>query len=173
MIWNWLLDGERPADSFEIWSLNAHGDKPNSPLRALWASLGDAIVSTYADVYPGRRPRAWWRLEAPEMRRRIGGHGVSESDLVAVLPRFEYGVPMDWCEDDWIWTRDGGTPPEDYVPFDRADPPRYESHAAYLKRLKLFLPGEAQRLKAADFEPESVHIEPDDNDDATEESING
>jgi hypothetical protein len=46
--WLWLLDGERPVDSFEIWSLDAHGDKPNSPLRALWTDLGALVVATFA-----------------------------------------------------------------------------------------------------------------------------
>jgi hypothetical protein len=171
VIWTWLLDGERQAGNVDIWSLDAYGDKPNSELRALWADLGAAVVATYVDVHSGKRPRCWWRLEAPEKRRRVGGRGVPESSLLAVVPTFDRGVPTDWCKDDWIWTRDGGTPPEGYEPFEDGDPPRYEAQATYLKRLRLLLPGEARRLRAVDFAPEIIHVVRDDDDDETERSV--
>jgi hypothetical protein len=60
--------------------------------------------------------------------------------------------------DDWIWTRDGGRPPEGYTPFDHSNPPMFESEARYLQRLKLLLPGEVRRLRTADFEPESIEV---------------
>jgi hypothetical protein len=155
-IWLWLLDGERPDDDFELFLLDGLGDQPNSLLRALWNDVGASVVATFANLYPGKRPGVFWRLEAPEMRRRVGGRGVLESALLAVVPTFDHGIPSDWLLDDWIWTHDGGRPPTGYVAFDRSDPPTFESQATYLRRLKLFLPGEARRLKAADFEPERV-----------------
>ncbi len=39
---------------------------------------------------------------------------------------------------------------------DPADLPRYESEAAFLKRLELLLPGEERRLRPKDYEPEAV-----------------
>ena len=48
----------------------------------------------------------------------------------------------------WLPHRDSGLPA-----YDAADPPSYESQAAYLKRLALFEPGEERRLKPDAFEP--------------------
>jgi hypothetical protein len=155
-IWLWLLDGERPSDDMDLFMLDGQGDAPNSQLRKLWEGLGDAVTATYASLHPGRRPRVWWRLQAPEPRRRLGGRGTPASALLAYVPSFEYGIPSGWLLDDWHWTHDGEKPPAAYVPFDRAHPPTFEAQAAYLKRLKLLLPGEERRLKAADFELESV-----------------
>jgi hypothetical protein len=162
-IWLWLLDGDRPADDFELFMLDMQGDQ-NSQLRALWADIGATVVDTFANLYPGKRPRVWWRLEAPEMRRRVGGHGLTESSLLACVPAFDRGIPSGWLLDDWIWTRDGEKPPAGYVAFDRTDPPTFESEATYLRRLNLLLPGEARRLRTADFEPESVEIFDTPND---------
>jgi hypothetical protein len=161
---HWLLYGERPADNFELFLMDGLGDGPKSPLRALWGSVGGALTAAYANDRPGHRPWAWWRLEAPEMRRRLGGHGVTESSLLAVVPTFDRGIPSDWLLDDFSWTYDGGKPPAGYVALDRSNPPTFESQATYLRRLKLFLPGEARRLKAADFEAEGVEIFDTPND---------
>jgi len=60
--------------------------------------------------------------------------------------------------DDSVWTYDGGLPPAEYESFDYANPPVFESQAAFLRRLGLLLPGELRRLKASDFEPEAVDI---------------
>jgi hypothetical protein len=43
-----------------------------------------------------------------------------------------------------------------WPPIDVADPPIFESEAAYLKRLRLLLPGEARRLRRADYAPEAI-----------------
>ena len=134
------MDGDRPADDFELFLLDSLGDKPYSQLRELWDDVGAAVVATFANLNPGKRPKAFWRLEAPEMRRRLGGRGAPESDVLACVPTFARGIPTDWDEDG----------------FDRYDPPTFESEATYLRRLKLLLPGELRRLKAADFDPEVV-----------------
>ncbi len=52
------------------------------------------------------------------------------------------------------------------VAIDPGDPPRYESEASYLRRLGLLLPGESKRLRKADFDPEVVLPEDDDEDEA-------
>jgi hypothetical protein len=70
-IWLWLLDQEfEDGDKMEIFMLNRPGEKRE--LRELWAVGGD-VVATYANSYPGRRPKNFWKLSAPEMRRRLGG----------------------------------------------------------------------------------------------------
>jgi hypothetical protein len=166
--WSFLLDERGIGGDMDLFMLNRSGEQRE--LRELWAAVGDAVITTFADAHPGHRPLTWWKFSAPEMRRRIGGQGTVESDLLAVVPRFERGIPVDWIEDDWIWTYNGGTAPEAYVPFNREDPPRFESQATFLRRHKLVLPGELRRLKAADFEPEIVIVEavsPADIDDPT------
>jgi hypothetical protein len=92
-IWLWLLDGARPADDFELFMLDMQGDQPNSQLRKLWDDVGASVVATFANLYPSKRPRVFWRLEAPEIRRRVGGRGVTESALLACVPTFAHGVP--------------------------------------------------------------------------------
>jgi len=154
--WAWLLDGERPSDDFDLFMLDGQGDAPNSQLRKLWDGIGEAVTATYANLRPGRRPRVWWRLQAPEMRKRPGGRGLPVSDLLAYVPAFEYGMPSRWLLDDSHWTDSGRKQPAAYVRFDPAHPPTFEAQATYLKRLKLLLPGEERRLKAADFDPESI-----------------
>jgi hypothetical protein len=143
-IWLWLLDGNRPADDFELFLLDGLGDKPHSQLRRLWEDVGAAVVATFANLNPGKRPQAFWRLEAPEMRRRLGGHGTPASAVLAYVPAFVHGIPSDWDDEE--------------CGFDPSDPPTYESQAAYLRRLKLLLPGESRRLKPADFEPERIEL---------------
>ena len=43
---------------------------------------------------------------------------------------------------------------------DPDDRPSFESQAAYLKRLKLLLPGEEKRLTPDDFTPEKIEPKP-------------
>ena len=45
--------------------------------------------------------------------------------------------------------------------IDPADPPTFESQATYLRRLDLLLPGESERLTAADSEPELIEADPE------------
>jgi hypothetical protein len=57
------------------------------------------------------------------------------------------------------------------VPIDPADPPQYESQAAYLKRLGLLTAEERRALGPEAFEPEVVRPAPDEveDDDAEDE----
>jgi hypothetical protein len=59
------------------------------------------------------------------------------------------------AEDRAAWDGKPGRWPYGYA-LDPSDPPRFESEAAYLRRLKLLLPGEARRLRPRDFIPEAV-----------------
>ena len=50
--------------------------------------------------------------------------------------------------------------------IDSDDLPTYESQAAYLKRLKMFAPGEARRVKKSQYAPERITWkEPQDDDE--------
>ncbi|SIQ11226.1 hypothetical protein SAMN05421829_102331 [Aromatoleum tolulyticum] len=86
-----LLLEEPPADDAEaLWMLIQHGSR----LRALWAAYGAILLPIWARRHPGTRPRAWWRVEAPEARRRTderlpqwpgprGTHGAGEYESEA------------------------------------------------------------------------------------------
>ncbi len=107
---------------------------------ALWQEHGTAITAEWVARQPGTRPWGWWRFEAPEPRRRLGGTGTPKHEVLAFVPVYRCGIPMYWLDSS----------------IDPGDPPRYESQAAYLARLGLLAPGERRRLGAAAFEPEAI-----------------
>lgn len=109
-----------------------------------------------------------WQLIAP--RLRIGGKGTPAHEVLGIAPCFEFGIPMRWVD---AWQIDyyngraldvhGSPIGENYSEgdliaeyFGANDPPRYESQATYLKRHGLLMPGEASRIKKAQFLPESL-----------------
>ncbi len=117
--------------------------------------------------------------KVPEPRRRLGGVGTSQNKVLNHVPTYSFGIPTCWV-DQWqvdyyngrakdIHGEPIGTEYEEGhfagVAIDPEDPPRYESQATYLRRLGLLLPGELKRLTPADFEPELVMPE-DDEDEA-------
>lgn len=72
------------------------------------------------------------------------------------MPRFDCGIPVDWitAEDLRVWPSLEGKA----VAFDPADPPLYEAQAEYLRRHRLFAPGERRRLRRADVAPEAAEL---------------
>ena len=116
----------------------------------------------------------------PEPRRRLGGVGTPSHECLAYMPHYVFGIPAYWVnqwESDYYNGRalhvDGHRIGEEYeeghfagVAIDPGDPPCYESEASYLRRLGLLLPGESKRLRKADFDPEVVLPEDDDEDEA-------
>ncbi|MGU3496409.1 hypothetical protein ACLBXM_20415 [Xanthobacteraceae bacterium A53D] len=105
---------------------------------ALWQTNGAAVVAEHIRQWPGTRPRRWWQLEAPGARERVGGTGT------ALFPdrNLRFGLPLLW---------EG---------VDPADPPTFESEAAYLKRHGLLTADEKRRLSSADFEPVALPTVP-------------
>jgi hypothetical protein len=163
------------TDEHEAW---LHGDDkaagfvkyaPEDELAALWAANWERIVAEHVTNYPGTRPARWWRQEAPEPRQRQGGTGTPAFEALAYKPIYSHGLPAVWIEP-WMVKYYSGTAvdirgnpigslvPIDFkgVAIDPIDPPRYESQAAYLKRMGLFLVGEERRLRKADFEAETI-----------------
>jgi hypothetical protein len=82
--------------------------------------------------------------------------------VLAYKPIYQHGLPAIWITPWQVKYYSGtavdihGTPigslvPTDFkgVAIDVNDPPRFESQAAYLKRLGLFLAGEERRLRKA------------------------
>jgi hypothetical protein len=117
--------------------------------RELWDIHRDRIVREHVEREAGTRPRLWWRWEAKQMRQRLGGVGTPLHECSAQVPSFEFGIPRSWKKvKDWHLSRG--------VPISEADPPRYESEAAYLERLNLWLPGEKACVKRADWRPVEV-----------------
>jgi hypothetical protein len=144
----WLLTGSRSR----WWYLRRDWSVPEEDL---WRASADAVVEHYATRHPGRRPAPWWRYSAPAPRARLGGTGTPLHEIGS-HPWFEFGVPVSsqWRRRGDFLTRG--------VPVDPADPPTYESEAAYLLRLDLLLPGEQRRLTAPDYRPVYVRVIDDD-----------
>jgi hypothetical protein len=163
------------TDEGEAW---LHGDDkaagfvkyaPDHELAALWAAHSERIVAEHVTDHPGSRPTRWWRYQAPEPRKRLGGTGTPAHDVLAYKPIYRDGLPAIWVTP-WQVKYYGGTAvdihgapigslvPTDFkgVAIDPENPPIFESVPAFLKRHKLFLPGEERRLRKADFEEETV-----------------
>lgn len=133
------------------------GDGPEPAPAQLWAAHRDWVLAEYATEHPGTRPERWWVFDAPEPRRRVGGVGTPmRPRLGGGSPALHLGVPDEWITEAELRTYALMSSPLDVPALDPADPPRYESEAAYLERLGLLLPGERRRLSPDDFEPVSI-----------------
>lgn len=117
-------------------------------------------------------------LDCAEPRRRLGGVGTPCFDVLSYWPEFDRGIPVDWVDQ---WSVDyytgqarhvgGHLIGQEYVgsgfagvAVDPHDPPVYEAQAEYLRRHGLLVRGELERLTPADFAPEAIPIDPDDED---------
>ncbi len=131
----------------------------DNELRAAWAEVGGEILDAWIATAPGTRPSAWWKYDGLRQRQRLGGIGTPNHECLAYVPGYHCGTP-----DSWVTKEDVEYYGADFegVAIDPEDPPQYESQAAYLRRLDLFLPGESKRLRKADFEPEIVMPEDDE-----------
>lgn len=138
--------------------------------RALWEIGRETVLEDWIRTRPGTRPSWWWDFDAPrepvgahpgcyydgklpQPRRRLGGTGTPAHEVLAYMPRTHYGIPMTWVtpfDVEYYGRRFRGQA------IDPADPPIYESQAAYVERHGLLLPGERKRLRKADFEPEAL-----------------
>ncbi len=181
-----------PAVSSTLWALMRDEPLPQphnrweeftGVTREVWTLYRDGILAEWIASHPGRRPSSWWRFDAPrwspEMpgcedwpasldlcapRLRAGGRGTASHDALADSPSLELGIPTSWMRAAAVdyYFHEG-----DFIgdAFDVNDPPTFESEAAYLRRLKLFAPGEARRVKASQFKPETVTWRPHNEDD--------
>ena len=92
----------------------------------------------------------------PDLRRRLGGIGDPTYEHFALVPTFAHAVP-----DHFVTVEDVRFHREEQEefrgkPIDLADPPRFESEAAYLLRHNLLTQSEKRRLKPVDYEPEII-----------------
>jgi hypothetical protein len=152
-----LLHGESKSNRWAKMSNTEpdfFNDAAATNAREIWETYRDDLIGTYVEQHPGRRPWGFWRFEAPaEHRLRLGGKGDCIPDHVSdEVEEYWRGLPTYWIGEDRLMA----WPELAAYAIDPGDPPRFESEAAYLKRLGLLLPGEAERLTTADFEPELI-----------------
>ena len=121
--------------------------KPKNPFTQFTLNESDWIVhrETVLDIWiadnAGTRPLYWWKHEAPEARRKqlegtekIIYHALDHENNY----RYNKGLPSLW----WYGNPD--------------NTPVFESQAAYLKRHKLFIDGEEERLNKNHYKAESL-----------------
>jgi len=127
-LYNFLVSGTKPEGdqegASEIFMLGGR----NNELSEIWKEHGPDITERFAAENPGHRPYAWWHFDAPSPRRKISGIPTEEK-YPSVLPYYKMGMSVYHSEEI------------------AADPPVYESQAAYLGRHGLFFAGEENALK--------------------------
>jgi hypothetical protein len=164
----------------------------------LWREHHEAVLTDWVGRFPGTRPSLWWRFDAPRMpegafpgcyydgtlpepRQRLGGVGTPAFEALANVPRFAFGLPVDWvtefdvayyngrsvdADGNQLTRQDGATPYRegDFTGLAPSEsfPPVFESQAAYLRRHNLLLLTEQSRLRPADFKPEMLRRIADD-----------
>jgi hypothetical protein len=118
-----------------------------SDRAAGWQGFGAEITAAWAAGHAGSRPWGWWQFVAPEPRTCLEGAAYV----------YRGAKPGDG---DWIWKEEFGLPGRPQARRPGAKPERlvFESQAAYLRRLDLLIPGEAERIPAEALEPEIVEI---------------
>lgn len=177
---------EEQRKSWELYCLQDGpcGEMPT--LEDLWRLHGEAITAEMAERNPGKRLTCWWKWSAPvcndegmpvdrprtyiepTVRMRLGGTGTYWKNWPCHL-----GIPIQWHSEWEVEYYNGravdvhGKPigttfSEGYFKGAAPDPndmPVYESQAAFLARLGLLLPGEADRLTEPDYAPEVLDWE--------------
>jgi hypothetical protein len=165
--WRFLCDATTPEDEaeknwhlltlrFDEKELAVFPPPTGKSTSQLWAEFREQVLEWWLKERPGTRPWCWWRFDAPERRRRVGGTGTTYSEFGnrdEYTPDFGLPTPRAWLTGFEASSRD-------VEPFDPANPPIFEAEAVYLKRLGLFLPGEEKRLEPSDFEPEAATLPP-------------
>jgi hypothetical protein len=111
--------------------------------RAVWQELRHGILLEHAKRRPGTRPAAWWRYDAPELRRVVG-RDIDEDEENGHddgrLPAAEDPNLPDWAKGKTYFGKP--TVADGYV---------YESQREYLERLNLITEGEKELFKHFDI----------------------
>jgi hypothetical protein len=129
----------------------AAGD--DEAIRAAWAALQSTIMPAWIQRRPGTRPWAWWKFEAPERRRTVGGRIHPFDD-----PRRKLAVAKSDRKNFWrvAYALHRGMPRMFLMPFDEdcqrdfmhnilagRDSEIFEPEWSYLQRHNLLLPGDS------------------------------
>jgi hypothetical protein len=124
-------------------------------IEEIWNNYKEEILESWIVEYPGSRPFAWWEWDAPRdedlirewryhhtfpiARLQTSGKGTTnQARYSGMLPSFSLAIPDSWHE------------------IDKANPPTFESQAAYLKRHGLLTKEEMRTLTDADYAPERI-----------------
>lgn len=183
----YLVDNDEGLDDWErfelVHSLRVDKDsmrpgrvspyRDHIPPAELWEAHRDYYLPLFIKEHPGKRPFPWWQWEAPEPRRRLGGVGTPQEEVLNIVAHSEYGLPgSDWV-DQWQVDYYNGRAKDvhgepigtnykegnfDGVAVDPDDPPRFESQAAYLKRLGLLTKAEERLLTAEDYDSPTIVV---------------
>ena len=138
-----------------------------------WEAHKGTLLKEWIERQPGTRPSRWWWYEAPAEpvvnskvftsgqwsdahRRRLGGTGTPNYEVLAYAPHFEYGIPEGWIDESDMKAHAIFFKGKAVFSIDPNDPPTFESEATYLKRHNLLMKEEEKHLKTADFEPEAI-----------------
>jgi len=118
-----------------------------------WNVRRGEILQTFVATYPGQRPFAWWRFDAPELRQRVGGIGTP-----LPIKLIEWGVQRLWYWPSFAKAANerNECANDSVVAADLNDPPVFEGQGAYLRRLGLLLANETPLPKT--LTPEAVEI---------------
>lgn len=123
-------------------------------VREAWEIFRDEILHDwirdkpqYPGYYgpgPGTRPWAWWKFDAPELRRRIDGkpHPFENPDRIAAIAEREIKFPgfAQTANKTYFGTSSCLFMRDDFGA-------EYETQQQYLERLDLLLPGERELLE--------------------------
>ncbi len=135
------------VEEFCLTDCDGADPSPGVPgLRRLWEAHGAAILAEWVEIAPGTRPSCWWRWSSPRWQR--------QSDLGE--PRQLTGAeiePWHLRQTDFAL----GVPAVAVLRVGRGSV-QVESQAAYLRRHRLLLPGEAKWLTSKDFALEAVDV---------------
>lgn len=107
--------------------------------REEWQRHKGKVLADFFKTRPGSRPFAWWEYSSPDHPKNFKPINIDAVQMV---------------ERDYIrWGSTSRPGPETFP-----EPPYlFESEAAYLKRKKLLIRGELQRIKPQDFEPKETY----------------
>lgn len=132
---------------------------PLRNLQACWSKVREVFLAEWVQEHPGERPYAWWAVDAP--RARVDrGHGLDLDGPEPLRHLSGSGRPVGVSPEHLARAR--GLAP--FADIDPDDPPVVESEAAYLRRHRLLLPGEARRLAKGAFEPTALGEDVDDGE---------
>ena len=165
---NFLLSGKSSPNDGEVFAITGSEKR----LGAAWESVKTELIRDWISEKPCSRPWLWWDFDAPRetlkcyisrnvkeaQRRRLGGTGTADFEILAYEPQFSFGIPASWIskrEED-IYNLRG-------VAIDPENPPCYESEATFLDRHGLLTESEKRYLAKHPevLEPEKVEHEND------------
>ena len=124
----------------DYWFLSTPEEKefwkffPEEYIKAAWEEYREVLLEEFIRETPDKRPWAWWRYDAPELRRRIDGKPHPFDELSSEST--SEGCPEDdsrLCKEDYDVSF--GVPSSSLDPDDPNEV--YESEGEYLERLGL------------------------------------